>query len=689
MAITNAQQYQQLVKKDANGKRPGYRGVGGYRGGSGGSGGAGGREAPASGGGRGGGGADADNRREQARIRAQQEAARKRAAAKKKAQQEAAARKREQARIKAQQEAARKRAAAKKKAQQEAAANRREQARIKAAQEAAKKKAQTVVKDIPDRNRGIGSIPTTTLEIPDRNRGMDSIPTTTLEIPDRNRGIDSIPTTTPTTTGDTKDDITTTTTTTDTKKTTVPKKRKFDYTQFIPFVGGLNRFASSSIGQLNNALQRNSYFRTLSTDQQAEVLQQLAEQAGIGTTNPMGITRNIERGMDTNVLGFGGQFITDPRLGSDEAKDIINKTIEDYVPQKTDASVVLGEIPQTKTYDQYQEDLIDRSIPDTKEDVIIPTVPKTSDIEEDTRSEIQKLIDARGPAYRFFADGGRAEGILNKVGLVDDDDLEGGIMDLESGRQMYFLGKLVKKATKTIKKIAKSPVGKAALLYFGGNALAGKMGGLGGLKAKLFGTAAAGTKATPGMGPLFKPATEGLLAKLGLTKGGGSFMPTALGGIGLASLAAGLMTPKEEEEQPIDRGPRLDIAKIRSNPYAAMGGAYSFYADGGKAEPVAKKTMPLLDMDGMEKDYRKDGGFVPIGRMERADDVPARLSKNEFVFTADAVRNAGDGDVDKGAEVMYNMMKNLEAGGNISEESQGLDGARKMFQTSQRLEEVL
>jgi hypothetical protein len=113
------------------------------------------------------------------------------------------------------------------------------------------------------------------------------------------------------------------------------------------------------------------------------------------------------------------------------------------------------------------------------------------------------------------------------------------------------------------------------------------------------------------------------------------------------------------------------------------------FQEGGKAEPVAKKVMPLLDMGGMEKDYREDGGFVPIGRMEKADDVPARLSKNEFVFTADAVRNAGDGDVDKGAEVMYNMMKNLEAGGDVSEESQGLEGARKMFQTSQRLEEVL
>jgi hypothetical protein len=113
------------------------------------------------------------------------------------------------------------------------------------------------------------------------------------------------------------------------------------------------------------------------------------------------------------------------------------------------------------------------------------------------------------------------------------------------------------------------------------------------------------------------------------------------------------------------------------------------FQKGGDVEPVAKKTMPLLDMGGKEMDLREDGGFVPIGRMEKADDVPARLSKNEFVFTADAVRNAGDGNVDKGAEVMYNMMKNLESGGDVSEESQGLSGARRMFQTSQRLEEVL
>ena len=94
----------------------------------------------------------------------------------------------------------------------------------------------------------------------------------------------------------------------------------------------------------------------------------------------------------------------------------------------------------------------------------------------------------------------------------------------------------------------------------------------------------------------------------------------------------------------------------------------------------------LMDLGGMEKDYRNDGGFVPIGGKEKADDVPARLSKNEFVFTADAVRGAGGGDIDKGAEIMENMMKSLESGGEVSEESQGLEGARGMFANAQQLQ---
>ena len=62
----------------------------------------------------------------------------------------------------------------------------------------------------------------------------------------------------------------------------------------------------------------------------------------------------------------------------------------------------------------------------------------------------------------------------------------------------------------------------------------------------------------------------------------------------------------------------------------------------------------------MERDYRDKGGFVPVGIKEKADDVPAMLSKNEFVFTADAVRGAGNGSIEKGAQKMYDTMKKLE-----------------------------
>ena len=258
----------------------------------------------------------------------------------------------------------------------------------------------------------------------------------------------------------------------------------------------------------------------------------------------------------------------------------------------------------------------------------------------------------------------------------------GGIASLEDmDREGFLLGgiaKGLKKAVRGIKKLAKSPIGKAALGF-------------------------AAFKYGPGLlsGKGFSLGTAKKFSDLKFFGEGANVNPFRFAGI--PAILAAATTPKKDKD-------KFDIDSLYASgqtgdvePFTRIAGSkFDFYgsripsADGGRIEyqegskePVAKKTMPLLDMDGMEKDYREDGGFVPIGRMEKADDVPARLSKNEFVFTADAVRNAGDGDVDKGAEVMYNMMKNLESGGDVSEESQGLEGARKMFQTSQRLEEVL
>ena len=122
--------------------------------------------------------------------------------------------------------------------------------------------------------------------------------------------------------------------------------------------------------------------------------------------------------------------------------------------------------------------------------------------------------------------------------------------------------------------------------------------------------------------------------------------------------------PREEEvQEEIAFNPQMDQGQMAQPQMAAEGG--------------------IMDLGGMEKDYRAEGGFVPIGGKEKADDVPARLSKNEFVFTADAVRNAGGGDIDQGAEVMQNMMENLEQGGQISEDSQGAQG---MYNNMKQLE---
>ena len=76
--------------------------------------------------------------------------------------------------------------------------------------------------------------------------------------------------------------------------------------------------------------------------------------------------------------------------------------------------------------------------------------------------------------------------------------------------------------------------------------------------------------------------------------------------------------------------------------------------------PQGLPGIPRMASDGMEFDMRAEGGFQPLGAKEGKDDVPAMLAKNEFVFTADAVRGAGDGDIEKGAQRMYDTMKNLE-----------------------------
>jgi hypothetical protein len=119
----------------------------------------------------------------------------------------------------------------------------------------------------------------------------------------------------------------------------------------------------------------------------------------------------------------------------------------------------------------------------------------------------------------------------------------------------------------------------------------------------------------------------------------------------------------------------LTAADVVRRP-AAMGGRMRYamgnsVQDGIMAAPQIAMQMgmpvgnPRRNQQGVtELDYRNEGGFVPpIGIKEKADDIPAMLSNNEFVFTANAVKNAGGGDPNVGAKKMYTLMKRLENGG--------------------------
>jgi hypothetical protein len=343
-------------------------------------------------------------------------------------------------------------------------------------------------------------------------------------------------------------------------------------------------------------------------------------------------------------------------------------------------------------------------------------------------------------------------------------------------RQAYGLGKLVKKATKAVKKVVKSDLGKAALTaaaaYYA-PALLGKSGYISGANPLFSATGKGGITdflVKKGLGA--KDYLKNLTG-IGLAPGAKSTMsPTKriLTGLGFgATVAPFFMGGEEEDEETLDQAitraygkSDLDIPGIRraalgySDPnelYFKLPSAYRLNAaEGGitsidvddlpmskegspkyynpegeeisfkefeEAMKKEKQIMPkkkpsrtkkaeggiasedkvkmlikrgadndliktyvegisdseieqirnmmradkaeggLMNLGGNEMDLR-GGGFVPIGAKEKADDVPARLSKNEFVFTADAVRAAGGGSIENGAQKMYNTMKQLE-----------------------------
>jgi len=323
------------------------------------------------------------------------------------------------------------------------------------------------------------------------------------------------------------------------------------------------------------------------------------------------------------------------------------------------------------------------------------------------------------------------------------------ISRMQQPRQMYGLGSLVKKAVKgvtgAVKNIAKSDLGKAALLAagtygLGGGTFFGKslpflkntggfafgnilpnLGGIMGLKSgkdallgNVLKVGAAGTVlggALAGYGGDEEEATiggernvEALRAKLtqayrnlrypedqipGLvendlaeyTMGAGGY---ANGGrIGYGNGTKYTFEQFLKDKQQVDQAMSMEelrreyerqmqLKKIRDQRNLAAYGGRMGYAF-GNPEDNAMRASGIMDLPlnqnpaGVtELDLRDSGGFIPpVGVKEKADDIPAMLSNNEFVFTADAVRGMGDGDVNKGAQRMYDMMKKLENGGRV------------------------
>ena len=362
------------------------------------------------------------------------------------------------------------------------------------------------------------------------------------------------------------------------------------------------------------------------------------------------------------------------------------------------------------------------------------------------------------------------------------------ISRMQQPRQLYGLGSFVKKITKPIKKVVKSPIGKAALtgaaIYFGGGGgnpftAAGRSQFGSNVFGKFLKDSVLGgfQPIKGGASSIREGGLLGLLRKAKTGFGNLSFGQQALLGLGAAGVAAPFFFGKEDEEEVVEdpfsvtpssisdivaqarrRDPSLRFlpptASAQPGFFTAAeggtpremfakgspkgGGIFSLanlikllnpldpskstlrktletgsyvlpmlpFKDGGTPremfaggasknrvaqllqllegieDPMDRKMiqdeidmllgkfakggiadLPKVRMleGGMpEIDYRESGGFVPVGKKEKADDVPAMLSKNEFVMTADAVRGMGDVNVEKGAQRMYDQMKQLE-----------------------------
>ena len=250
----------------------------------------------------------------------------------------------------------------------------------------------------------------------------------------------------------------------------------------------------------------------------------------------------------------------------------------------------------------------------------------------------------------------------------------GGIMNVVP-RDKFFLGKVAKAVKKTVKKATKgigdilsSDLGKAALVGLGAYGLSTGAFGFPKLTMPKFATnflGKEGVKGTLGVlaaGTLFGGAFAGKSEEEveAITRDRGALKTY------LTQYYTNLNPELRNQPEKVEEFVESQIVEYNQGRggYAAGGDTASdnaMQAAGIEGLPVRQNPKGIKELD-----LRETGGFIPpVGIKEKEDDIPAMLSNNEFVFTADAVRGMGDGDVNKGAERMYNMMKTLERGGRV------------------------
>ena len=267
-------------------------------------------------------------------------------------------------------------------------------------------------------------------------------------------------------------------------------------------------------------------------------------------------------------------------------------------------------------------------------------------------------------------------------------------------RQEYFLGGIgdaikgaVKGVAKGVKGLLKSPIGKAAILggltfgvpgtQFGGLLGKGSLANIIGQKAMTQAPYAEGT----GLKGLFQKFLGGekTLGTTAKVFGGGTALGLVLEAAGLdtknpnemaaatkdINVLKGYLRTGYKELNPKARDEEVEtFVEENTREYKSYGGRIGYAMGTDEKVNQASGIMGLPQRTNKagvkELDLRETGGFIPpVGVKEKADDIPAMLSNNEFVFTADAVRGMGNGNVNKGAQRMYDMMKTLEKGGRV------------------------